>query len=38
VLVKGVGFHYLYPQIIPLVFLGAVVFTLAIVRFQKKID
>src|SRR2546430_413726 len=38
VLVKGIGFHYLYPQIIPLVFLGAVVFTLAIVRFQKKID
>ena len=38
ILVKGVGFHYLYPQIIPLVFLGAVVFTLAIVRFQKKID
>ncbi len=38
ILVKGVGFNYLYPQIIPLVFLGAVVFTLAIVRFQKKID
>ena len=38
ILVKGVGFRYLYPQIIPLVFLGAVVFTLAIVRFQKKID
>ena len=38
ILVKGVGFRYLYPQIIPLVCLGAVVFTLAIVRFQKKID
>lgn len=38
VLVKGVGIQYLYPQIIPLVILGAIVFTLAFVRFQKKID
>lgn len=38
IVIKGVGFQYLWRQIIPLVVLGAVVFSIAIVRFQKKID
>ncbi len=38
ILVKGVGLQYLYLQIIPLVVLGGIVFMLAFVRFQKKID
>jgi len=36
--IKGVGWEYLWRQIVPLVGLGLVVFSLAIVRFQKKID
>ncbi len=38
IIIKGVGIAYLWRQIIPLVILGAAVFTLAITRFQKKID
>lgn len=38
IVIKGVGFAFLWRQIIPLVVLGTVVFTIAIVRFQKKID
>ncbi len=38
ILIKGVGFQDLYPQIIPLVILGGIVFALAITRFQKKLD
>lgn len=38
IIIKGVGIEYLWPQILTLVALGLVVFTLAIVRFQKKID
>jgi ABC-2 type transport system permease protein len=38
ILIKGVGFEFLWRQIIPLVVLAVVVFALAIRRFQKKID
>ncbi|HEY3247502.1 MAG TPA: ABC transporter permease [bacterium] len=38
IVIKGIGFQFLWPQIIPLVVLGLVVFSLAILRFQKKID
>lgn len=38
ILIKGVGFEFLWRQIIPLVVLALVVFGLAIRRFQKKID
>ena len=37
-LVKGVGFEFLWPQIVPLVVLALAVFGVAIRRFQKKID
>jgi ABC-2 type transport system permease protein len=38
ILIKGVGFEFLWRQIIPLVVLAFVVFGVAIRRFQKKID
>ncbi len=38
IIVKGVGIADLWPQILALVGLGSLVFTLAIVRFQKRID
>lgn len=38
IIVKGVGFTYLWPQILALVVLGAVVFGMALLSFQKKID
>jgi ABC-2 type transport system permease protein len=38
ILVKGVGFEFLWPQIVPLVALALAVFGVAIRRFQKKID
>ncbi len=38
IIIKGVGFEFLWRQIIPLVVLGLIVFGLAVRRFQKKID
>jgi ABC-2 type transport system permease protein len=38
IIIKGVGIASLWRQIIPLVILGIAVFTVAITRFQKKID
>jgi ABC-2 type transport system permease protein len=38
ILIKGVGFEFLWRQIIPLVILAFIVFGVAIRRFQKKID
>ncbi len=38
IVIKGVGLEYLWPQILPLVGLGMIVFTFAVIRFQKKID
>ncbi|HET8678857.1 MAG TPA: ABC transporter permease, partial [bacterium] len=38
IVIKGVGFAFLWRQIVPLVVLALIVFGLAISRFQKKID
>ncbi|MDQ7827961.1 MAG: ABC transporter permease [Armatimonadota bacterium] len=38
IIVKGAGLADLWPQILALVGLGSLVFTLAIVRFQKRVD
>lgn len=38
IIIKGVGFAFLWRQIVPLVILGGIVFTLAIVRFQKRLE
>lgn len=38
IVIKGVGFSFLWRQIVPLVVLALIVFGLAIRRFQKKID
>jgi ABC-2 type transport system permease protein len=38
ILIKGVGFAFLWRQIIPLIVLALIVFGLAIRRFQKKIE
>ncbi len=38
IIIKGVGFTFLWQQIVPLIVLGGIIFTLAILRFQKKID
>lgn len=38
IVVKGVGMEVLWPSILALVALGVVVFAVAIVRFQKKLD
>jgi ABC-2 type transport system permease protein len=38
IVLKGVGLDYLWPNVLPLVAFGAVVFTLAVVRFRKQLD
>lgn len=37
ILLKGIGISYLWPQLLILAAFGAVVFTLSVVRFQKKL-
>jgi ABC-2 type transport system permease protein len=38
IVLKGVGLDYLWPNLLPLTALGAVVFTLAVLRFRKQLD
>jgi len=38
IVLKGIGFEYLWPQVLPLALFGAVVFTLAVLRFRKQLD
>ena len=38
IVLKGIGLEYLWPNLIPLVAFGAVVFTLAILKFRKQLD
>ncbi len=38
IMVKGVGLEVLWPSILALMGLGVVVFTAAVVRFQKRLD
>jgi ABC-2 type transport system permease protein len=37
IIIKGVGLGYLWPQIVALMVLGLVVFSIAVMRFQKRI-
>jgi len=38
IVLKGVGLDYLWPNLLPLVLFGGVVFTLAVLRFRKQLD
>ena len=38
IVLKGVGLESLWPSLWPLVIFGAVVFTLAVLRFRKQLD
>ena len=38
IVLKGVGIDSLWPSLWPLVIFGAVVFTLAVLRFRKQLD
>jgi ABC-2 type transport system permease protein len=38
IVLKGIGLEYLWPQLLPLILFGAVVFTLSVLRFRKQLD
>jgi drug efflux transport system permease protein len=38
IVLKGVGFEYLWPSFLPLVVFGAVIFSLAVLTFRKQLD
>lgn len=38
IFLKGIGINYLWPEVWPLILFGAVILTLSILRFKKKID
>ncbi|HEV8474916.1 MAG TPA: ABC transporter permease [Methylomirabilota bacterium] len=38
IVLKGVGIDVLWPQLLPLLAFGAIVFTLAVLRFRKQLD
>ncbi len=38
IVLKGIGLEYLWPNLLPLILFGAVVFTLAVLRFRKQLD
>jgi drug efflux transport system permease protein len=38
IVLKGVGFGYLWPSFLPLVAFGAVIFSLAVLKFRKQLD
>jgi hypothetical protein len=38
IVLKGLGLDYLWPNLLPLRAFGAVVFTLAVLRFRKQLD
>jgi ABC-2 type transport system permease protein len=37
ILLKGIGISYLWPQLLILSAFGVVVFTLSVLRFQKRL-
>ena len=37
IVLKGIGLEYLWPNLLPLAAFGAVVFTLAVLRFRKQL-
>jgi ABC-2 type transport system permease protein len=38
IVLKGVGFSYLWPSLIPLMIFGVTIFTLAVLKFRKTLD
>ncbi|MBI2218685.1 MAG: ABC transporter permease [Candidatus Rokubacteria bacterium] len=38
IVLKGIGLEYLWMQLLPLIVFGAVIFTLAILKFRKQLD
>jgi ABC-2 type transport system permease protein len=38
IVLKGTGLAELWPEVWPLVAFGAVIFTLAVLRFRKSLD
>jgi ABC-2 type transport system permease protein len=38
IVLKGIGLEYLWPEVVPLVIFGAVVFTLSVLRFRKQLE
>lgn len=38
IVLKGIGFEFLWPHLLPLVAFGAVVFTLSVLRFRKQLE
>jgi ABC-2 type transport system permease protein len=38
IVLKGVGFAYLWPNLIPLVIFGVAIFSLAVLKFRKTLD
>lgn len=38
IVLKGVGFGYLWPSLIPLIIFGVVIFSLAVLKFRKTLD
>jgi ABC-2 type transport system permease protein len=38
IILKGVGFGYLWPQLLPLLAFGVVIFSLAVLKFRKQLD
>ena len=38
IVLKGVGFSYLWPSLVPLLIFGVVIFSLAVLKFRKTLD
>jgi ABC-2 type transport system permease protein len=38
IVLKGIGLEYLWPSLLPLAAFGAIVFTLAVLRFRKQLE
>jgi len=38
IVLKGVGFGYLWPSLLPLLAFGIVIFSLAVMKFRKQLD
>jgi len=38
IVLKGIGVEYLWPSLLPLAAFGAIVFTLAVLRFRKQLE
>jgi ABC-2 type transport system permease protein len=38
IVLKGIGLDQLWPEVWPLAVFGAVIFTLAVLRFRKSLD